>query len=395
MHVPRFVRPVGEPIKTSQTKDSSNLKLSAYVGYEREFYGSGTMALQAALTVMKTQVKSTIAAKCMLAGYGCPDLISACVGAEVEPVLIDTAPNSPFPSETSIERAAHEGCTAIILVNFLGLSPPKELVTKCKQLGLFIIEDRAQSFLSPPINIQGEGGLFGDAVIFSFGKGKPLSLLGGGMLLVKKNIAFQAVSDQADDSTISTIRTKLSIIAYNLIIRPSLYPLLLKIPGLSIGETRYHAPQSIKAMDAMRLAMLPHAIESFRSKPHDTAQKIIGQLNPTFKLLGITSLLSQNDGLRMLRLPLLAHNKAMRDELVDKLVEHGIGATKLYQLSIPDVQGIPSQVKSELLSSIHLENACNFADRLFTIPCHSDVTANDIEAIKNTLDNYLSPKEIA
>ncbi|KZY86997.1 hypothetical protein A3742_27540 [Oleiphilus sp. HI0071] len=118
MHLLRFVRPVGEPIETSQKKVSSNLKLSAYEGYEREFYGSGTMALQTALTVMKAHFKGDAVTKCMLAGYGCPDLISACVGAKVQPVLMDTAPNSPFPSESSIERAAQEGCTAIIWLTF-------------------------------------------------------------------------------------------------------------------------------------------------------------------------------------------------------------------------------------------------------------------------------------
>ena len=392
MHIPRFVRPVGEPIKTNTPKGGGNSTLGPYAGYQREFYGSGTMALQAALIAMKAHVKTQKAAKCMLAGYGCPDLITACVGAGIAPVLLDTAPNSPFPDEKAIEKAANEGCSGIILVNFLGLSPSETLVDKCKRLGLFIIEDRAQSFVSPT---RSDKALFGDAVIFSFGKGKPLSLLGGGMLLVKDHIPFQAVSDQADNSTFSKVKARLSIIAYNLMIRPTLYPVLLKIPRLALGETRYHDPQTVRAMDEERLSALPEAIVHFDSLPLNAAQKIITQLNPTFKLLGISPLLSESDSSRMLRLPLLAQNKEMRDALVDLLVEHGIGATKLYQTCIPDVKGIAAKVKAQISSGKQLTNACNFADRLFTIPCHSDVTSKDLESIKRTMEAYILPKETA
>lgn len=392
MKIPYFVRPVGEPIKARASKKGDNAELPAYEGYQREFYASGTMALQAALTAMKQHMKTQSAPKCMLAGYACPDLISACVGAKVEPVLLDTELNSPFPSEQSIETAAMQGCTAVILVNFLGISPPKNIVVKCKQLGLFIIEDRAQSFLSP---LNNKETLFGDTVIFSFGKGKPLSLLGGGMLLIKDDIQFQAVSDKADNSIRSRIKTKLSIIAYNLIIRPILYPALLKIPGLSVGATYYNPPQDIRAFDEARFALLASGISNFDSLPASTAQNIILRLNTTIKLLGICSLLSENDTYRMLRLPLLAHNKEMRDDLVSQLVERGIGATKLYQKSLPEVQAIPAQLKAQLSSSSQLKNACNFADRLFTIPCHSGVTAEDIETIKGTMETYILPKEKA
>jgi len=391
MPIPRFVRPVGEAINMDPAIDTGDTLVS-YSRYHSQFYASGTMALQAALTTIKARFKSAESPKCMLAGYGCPDLISACIGAKIEPILLDCAPDTPFPSERSIESAAQEGCTGIILVNFLGIRPPNNLVDKCKQLGLFIIEDRAQSFL-PPADTSHT--LFGDAVVFSFGKGKPLSLLGGGMLLIKDDIPFQSLTDKADSSAFSRIKTQLSIFAYNLIIRPTLYPILLKLPGLSVGETCYHAPKRLKAMDATRLSILPKAIKHFDSLPRDTAQQALSQLNTALTLLGITSLIKPSDTYKMLRLPLLAVNKEMRDALVSQLEEQGIGATMLYQTSIPKVQDIPTDIKAQGSSEKLLKNACSFADRLFTLPCHSDVTQKDIETIKYTLESYICTKEKA
>lgn len=380
LKISTFIRPVGEPIRLKT--GGGDLR---YAGYKKEFYGSGTMALQAALGIAKALKPDIKQPNCLIAGYGCPDLITACIGAGIEPNIIDTSPDSPFPALEEIKEANSDSCIAIILVNFLGFSPPKELVNACRAFDLFIVEDRAQAFLLPSDSQQ----LFGDAAIFSFGKGKPLSLLGGGLLLVQNNTPFQVVSDAAQNSTISKLRTIAKIFVYNLLIKPRLYPLLLKLPGLSIGETRYSAPSPLLAMDDLRLSLLRANIAKYKQPNKMTTLSICERLSKVFKLLGCKVVLNGEEHPDLLRIPVLAHNTEYRDQLVTALCEAGIGATKLYQTTLLDISGLPHLERK----ARPLKNARNFASRLFTIPCHSGVTEQTISTIIATIESQLISKD--
>ena len=185
--LPSYIRPVGEPVSLKQ----SSAPVS-YQGFSERYLGSGTMALQYALQqVQSAQNQQTSAsnqaARCeiLLPAYACPDLVSACIGAGVIPVLVDLAPDSAFPSLASIKEKLTAQTTGVILINFHGISPPKDLFDDIKALGLASIEDRAQSFICPSEASQ----LLGDYVIFSYGKGKPVSLLGGGLVLSRSTSA--------------------------------------------------------------------------------------------------------------------------------------------------------------------------------------------------------------
>lgn len=390
MKLPYHIRPVGEPIRLR----SGPLSLD-YAGYNNAFYGSGTMALQAALLAAKNQKPAIKKPKCMLAGYGCPDLVSACIGAGIEPVLIDTAPESPFSSLSEITKAQNDECIAIILVNFLGVSPPASLVQDCQKLGLFTIEDRAQAFLSP----SNANALFGDAVVFSFGKGKPVSLLGGGLLLTKQSITVQVPLAPlvplvplapTKNTTFSKLKTVLSILAYNLLIRPNFYPLILKLLGSTVGTTRYAAPRPIQTIDRLRLALLASNIEKYAHAQSLSAHQICQALDSQLKLIGATPLLTKNENSRMLRIPLLARDQKTRDYLVKLFVQAGIGATKLYQSSLPEVTGIPVLN----VNGKSLPNARDFASRLLTLPCHSGINSKTIIAIKRLIEDDIRPKDL-
>ena len=205
-----FVRPVGESVCLR-----AGPKPEAYSGYRMQLLGSGTMALQGALEQVKSR-SNAISPEVIIPAYACPDLISACVGAGVKPILVDLEESSPFPSIDNIDAAISAQTIGLLLVNFLGISPPKALFEHAHACDLTVIEDRAQGFVAPSC----ADCLKGDYIIFSFGKGKPVSLLAGGALLVRESLGHTKLKHVKSSTKPNRFQLKLKMALYNLVIQP-------------------------------------------------------------------------------------------------------------------------------------------------------------------------------
>jgi len=376
-----YIRPVGESISTQQGKP-----IDDYARYDMQLYASGTMALQQALSLAKQNSDSTHP-EVLLPAYACPDLISACVGAEVNAVLVDIeSATSPFPSIETIKQHSNENTIAIILVNFLGISPEPVLFDAVRALGLLIIEDRAQSFITPEEATQ----LMGDYVIFSFGKGKPVSLLGGGALLIKTSPSFIKTNTPPLSADIlvavkQDLKLPWLIRLYNLIVLPFFYHLLMKVPGLSIGETHYHAPKKITPLDNSRRLLLRANIDKQYRTRSSQAQKTLYTLYKHSTEIHTLGNIKFTPAL--LRFPMLCKDLATRDRLVTKFNTHGIGASKMYQTILPNMNGTPL---SELEQQKSYPNAQQFANRLLTLPCHSGVNATSLQKMSDIFTKELN-----
>ncbi len=75
----------------------------------------------------------------------------------------------------------------------------------------------------------------------------------------------------------------------------------------------------------------------------------------------------------LLRYGLLAPDRAVRDRVLAKLDR--FGASEFYGAALPDLPGMPP------VESSGIEEARRFADRLLTLPVHSDVDESAIKAI--------------
>jgi len=362
-----YIRPVGEPISTTVRGHPDD-----YPTYDAFFYASGTMALQQALTLAKKNTHSSLP-EVLLPAYACPDLISACVGAGLKAILLDLdCATSPFPSIETIQQHTNDNTVALVLVNFLGISPDIELFNCARALGVLVIEDRAQSFAAP----NEAHFLHGDYVIFSFGKGKPVSLLGGGALLIKAH--EKTVHPTADQFSSKKTHSKLPWIIrlYNLIISPLFYYLLMKLPGLSIGETHYKTPEKVVPLDDYRRSLLRANIEKqYRALSKQTQIQLYTLCTQAadVKTLNGTELTPN-----LLRFPLLVKDHETREKLLTEFNQQGIGASKMYQNPLPNIKGVPL---SESQRQNNYPYAQQFADRLLTLPCHSGVNASSLRKI--------------
>src|SRR5690606_34335161 len=208
--------------------------LPQFPGYRSLWVNSGTAALAAAMWLARQRQPSIAQPEVILPAYGCPDLVAAAVHAGVRPVLVDIGSEDPGYDLDALAAALSARTVAVVAVNFLGIAERLQQLRECiaafPQIAL--IEDDAQWFPeplpAPPLE--------GDYICISFGRGKPVSLLGGGLLLVKDSLPTDWPIQPAADAGAALLP---KLLAYNALLRPAAYGLISRNPFLKLGQTVY------------------------------------------------------------------------------------------------------------------------------------------------------------
>jgi dTDP-4-amino-4,6-dideoxygalactose transaminase len=344
-------------------------------GYSSTWVDSGTSALALALLDIKAKVPHIIFPKVIVPGYCCPDLVAAAVYAGVKPVVVDICVDDASYDLDALKSAINdEDIIAVIAINFLGI---KERLTEIKHLLLNkpikLIEDNAQWFPAS----KNEHSFLGDYLVFSFGRGKPLSLLGGGVLFAREPLIVDgAVSDHSNPRTlVQTIKIRL----YNILLRPRFYCYLNRAPFLHLGETHYYQHYEILSIGDVQKEIFSFNLKQYEGRINDAGHsydRIF--LAHDVQLL---SALQTERRMGLLRYPLLCKTAAQRDKLLVEFERQGLGGSPLYQQALIDIPQILALVE------VHgrLKNSSQFAARLLTLPTHEQVTAKHFLRLQNVL----------
>ena len=375
--------PVGNPIRLHAQADASDLSLAA--SYQLQFYASGTAALAAAIIAAIKQTDKN-APEIILPAYGCPDLISAVVYAGAKPVLVDLEIDRPWLGLSQLSSAITENTVAIIAVDLFGI-PERwpQLREVIAQRNIVLIEDSAQYF--PADDVQ--QGWQGDMVVLSFGRGKPVSLLGGGAVLTKISALFEHLPKPPGNASGFIQRLSFSLKArlYNAMISPLVYWLPQALPFLHLGETCYHELSDIEAMDQVRLELLKGNINAYQDDARAIARcdDISSMLDSLGEIHNLPRLCELTITRRLLRYPLLLDD-ATRDRVYQKLKQAGLGVSIMYPASLPNITGLQGVIDDRQ----NFPNAEMFASRLLTLPTHSQVSEKDIEKMNTVLKQIVA-----
>ncbi len=380
--------PVGNPICLCAQADTSISSL--FSSHQIQFYASGTAALAAAILAAIKQKNSAAldrqTPEIILPAYACPDLISAVVYAGGKPVLVDLEADRPWLGLAQLSAAITENTVAIIAVNLFGISERwPQLRELAEQQNIVLIEDSAQYFpAGDNLSQDRQQDWQGDLVVLSFGRGKPVSLLGGGAVLTKKTALFERLPNPGSVASDLIPRLSFGLKArlYNFMISPLFYWLPQSLPFLHLGETRYHALSDIEGLDQVRLDLLKGNISRYQN---DTAaitrcEKISAILDSQDKINNLPRLCKMKANRRLLRYPLLL-DAVSRDRVYRKLKQAGLGASILYPASLPKITGL----KGILDDKLAFPNAEMFASRLLTLPTHSHVSEKHLQKINTIL----------
>ena len=382
--------PVGNPVCLSSHGQvpTDSAVATLFSSDQARFYASGTAALAAAV-VAAMKVKSIESAEVILPAYGCPDLVSAVEFAGAKPVLVDIAVDRPWLDLTQLALAITDNTAAIVAVNLFGIS---ERWTQLRELAeknnVILIEDSAQYFPGGEEQQDWQG----DLVVLSFGRGKPVSLLGGGAVLAKKASLFERLPKAENIAAGLSQRLIFGLKArlYNAMISPLLYWLPQAMPFLHLGETHYHKLSAIDVMDQVRLNLLACNIDCYQRDVEVTAccEKISSMLDSlgssSDRISNLPRVCESGPNRRLLRYPLLLE-AATRNQVYQKLTQAGLGASIMYPASLPEIAGMNHILDEKQ----RFPNADVFASRLLTLPTHMHVNKKNIEKIKAILSELV------
>jgi len=379
--------PAGNPISLKKSNGAIQELGDILQSSEFRLYGSGTSALAAAIKAIMT-AKGVDSAEVLLPAYTCPELVSAILFAGAAPVLVDFESRRPWLDLTELESKITDKTVAIIAVNLFGISERFDSIRAIiKDREIALIEDSAQYFpaSSPDIHWQG------DVAILSFGRGKPVSILGGGAVICSDSKLYQylpIVESIAANGFVADIIFRLKSTAYNILLSPRCYWLPESLPFLHLGETVYHPMVSINPFPAERLAYLPANIKSYWSRQQKSSFNR-EELFPQFKtsdLIDLPSLCCGTELPPLIRYPFLATTKEQADKLHFVSKHYGLGVSRMYQKPLNEMEGLDSVFKEQG----PFPNAKEFADLLLTLPTHPGVPANYPESLGGKLFGVVS-----
>lgn len=348
-------------------------------------YASGTAALAQAIKSCAAR-SSAKDPEVIIPAYGCPDLVSACVFASVYPRLADVASSRWSYDLESLESCLSPNTVAIVAVNLLGLGDDSAtLVRLCEDRHIPVIQDSAQYLPRQSVNWPGE------YIVLSFGRGKPLNLLHGGALISPSDDGSSPSIGPIDHSTRTRLlSSRAAAMAFNVLTHPAIYRIFSALPGTGLGEVIYHPLTNPARLPESAWQQVGTAFELFRQKASYQRDPWVSAMDE-WSDLGIIALASSDSPApaEPLRLALLAPDRRARDVLVDNFNRAGLGASRFYGTDLPSVTGIPEIVKCQG----PFPHARTLAERLFTLPSHTLVTAPTVRtAEKLMLAWHRAPK---
>lgn len=348
--------PAGNPISLKQLDYN---EADFFPGLSKRWVSSGTAALAEALCEIRQGRSEIDKPEVLVPAYCCPDLISATLYAGCQPVLVDTRADSPKFSFVDLTSKITSNTVAVIAINFLGLPEDvKNLKTVCLEHQLALIEDNAQWF---PETLN-EFGFEGDYATFSFGRGKALSLLGGGLVLSRR----EAWPERSLANASLPQSYKVKNWVYQVVTNPWVYRWVESLPFLNIGATEYHALESLGVIPDGRINILVSNHEALRKRERTVESIYRAEL--TSNQMNNCVQASEN---RLLRFPYLCRTASNRDKIVELANREGLGVSKMYQQSLSQIESIPNiNDKGRAF-----QNAQHFAERFLTLPTHQSVKA--------------------
>jgi dTDP-4-amino-4,6-dideoxygalactose transaminase len=376
----RALRPTGDSIVWQHQSAPRTLQ----AGYHCYWVNCGTAALALALIAACAE-RGLANPEVILPTYGCPDLIAAAHFAGAKAVLVDLRTDSPDYDHAQLQDAINNNTVAVVAATLLGIrTNPDTMRDAIGTRPVSLVEDSAQWF---PRNA--EQAFFGDHVVISFGRGKPVNLLSGGALLSRHPLPAHVCHHIASDESRLTSRIKYAgkLIAYNLLIHPLAYGIVERLPLLQLGATAYHALDHICAMEASAHELLNANLLHFSERDLQVQARwknaVKSLQDPDIIDLAESHAVPRDDAL--LRYPLLIKSSERRNRVYTALNQRGLGASIMYPDALFNIVNVSKIAHAGEHARLHAgqQNALLLAQHLLTLPTHRDTTPAIIE---QTLD---------
>jgi len=358
----------------------------------------------------------------IIPAYTCPAVASAILRAGLKIVLCDINFDDFGLAKDELEKKIGKNTLAVILVHLFGFPANiGQVKESCRKYGIYLIEDAAQAFGNSPVRpreapplkagytsvAQGESraspgiqagesrdslpdspesrlGFLGDAGFFSFGRGKPVTVLHGGILATNSEEIFREAGKfygNLNHSRFQNLRYGMLLGSYSVFSNPYLYWISQSMPFLHLGETIFEPDFQVSGGTSLAASLMIgicDGIENEKTVRRENVQWYYENLD------GISHIQSPpNPDFPYLRYPLFVEDKHLRDRILDQLTSNGTGATLFYPSPLNELPKL-----KEILNDTNIyPNARQMSNSLITLPVHAGVTSSNRQKILKIINN--------
>ncbi len=319
----------------------------------------------------------------LIPSYTCFSVPAAIVRAGLRIGLCDIRMETLDFNYEELEKSITQRTLAIVPCHLFGLVCDMNRVLEiAKRKKVWIIEDAAQA-MGAKLNGKYVGTI-GDAGFFSLGRGKPMTTMGGGVILTNNGQLRDKISSQIDkltqNSKLKTQNLKfiMQSLLYSIFLRPRLYWIIEMLPFLHLGETVYDPHFEIGPFTTFQAQEGLIALKRLEDKNNLRFQKA----RYYFEIL------QEGDGFIIpkpldssfpiyLRYPIFLKDKNVRDGTYKVLKSFGLGVHFMYPSSIEKICGIDAHLSKKAKEKI----GDQVFDRLLTLPTHNFLKKKEMKRI--------------
>jgi len=278
---------------------------------------------------------------------------------------------------------------AVIVVHLFGYPANIDEVQECcRDRKVFVIEDAAQGFGNAVLDAPNKKlGLMGDAGVFSFGRGKPLNAMHGGILVTNSEAIYEDAKKIYESikhgSRFQYLKYFFMVGSYWAFSKPYLYWIPGGLPFLHLGETSFERDFVIAKGDNFARAIIDEIV-SFLEEDKGTRAKNSSWYASNLEGLPFVRT-PPNPCFPYLRYPFMVEDGRLRDGILKRLSSHGTGAALFYPSPLNELPGL----KEILKDSNCYPNAKKLSKMLITLPVHGGVKQSDRQRIKTITEQVI------
>ena len=347
--------------------------LCNYIGVKQcVLANSGRALLYLLLEALKRKDSGT-RDEVLIPGYTCYSVAASIAKAGLKIKVYDLEPATLQPDFDSLRNSTSTKTLAIIFQHLFGIpTSVDEFEDIAQKTGTPLIEDAAQALGG---SIDGHRlGTIGDFGFYSFGRGKPLPIGGGGALIGKdEDVLSELDLKSKGKGYISLISTAIT----RMLSSPWLYWIPEMLP-LGLGETIFDPHFNVSAMEPV--------MQNLAEKSMD----ILGELNAYRRYVASIYKNVFNNGSVIpvpgeampvyTRFPLMAGPGQISKEL------KRLGVRRMYPKAIADEETIKPYLVDQKVST---PGASEIAQNLITLPTHKSITENMAKEIARKVNEII------
>jgi perosamine synthetase len=386
-----FIAPAGTPIALSTTaaallkgwiqpgaRDNLGTGLANLAGHTRcSLVSTGRAAMTLTLRAMHRLAAVSDRCEVIVPAYTCYSVPAAVFKAGLQVRLCDIDPETLSLDLDRLEQMDTGRVLAIASANLYGLPNDLERIEGfARRRGLFMLDDAAQA-MGAFISDRPAGG-FGDAGLFSLDKGKNITSLEGGAILASRPDLLGSLDEELRTAlptrATRTAGTAIKLLLYSVMLRPTAYGAISSLPFLGLGRTPYDEKYELAEYSPVLAGVALRLLKELPELTHIRRRNAEALLRSLADQSGIIApKLLPGARPAYARLPVFSRKAELRDQIVERLVAAGIGATRSYPLALNRVAEVAARLPS---TDLQQPGAERVAQTIITLPTHPYVPAD-------------------